>query len=232
MPGDRRVAAYIHRAKILERGENVKRRRLMTQYRTISTKGMSRSDWLRLRQSGIGGSDAPALLLPSDVYKWRRPRDVYASKIGEVEEASPLACEVGTFLEPFVARLFERASGFSVHCKRVMLQSINNPCMLANIDRKITGQIAGLEIKTTSSYRDKQFTEESFPYEYYIQIQHYLAVTGWERWYLAALIGNHRFAWYEVKRNEVDIAGIIETEKKFWEQIILPRNTEELELWQ
>ena len=81
----------------------------------ISTVGMSRADWLKARQSGIGGSDSPALILPRDVYGWSRPKDVYWSKVSEPEETSPLACRVGSYLEPFVAELFTEATGLKVH---------------------------------------------------------------------------------------------------------------------
>ena len=69
-----------------------------------------------------------------------------------------------------------------------------------------------------------------FPPEYYVQIQHYLAVTGWDTWYLAALIGNKRFVWYTVPRNDEDIKEIMEREEAFWE-IIVNKNEEEAEQW-
>ena len=81
----------------------------------ISTVGMSRADWLKARQSGIGGSDSPALILPREVYSWSRPKDIYKSKVSEPNETSPLACRVGSFLEPFVADLFTEATGLRVH---------------------------------------------------------------------------------------------------------------------
>lgn len=103
--------------------------------------------------------------------------------------------------------------------------------MFANIDRKVRGENIGLEIKTTEVYNAKQFTEDEYPYQYYVQMQHYMAVIGWQKWYLAVLIGNQKFVWYEVPRNDEDIAEIIETESKFWNDIVVPRNTEELEKW-
>lgn len=197
----------------------------------ISTVGMSHSDWLKARQNGIGGSDAPALVLPCDVYKWHRPADVYASKVSKPDETSPLACRVGSYLEPFVADLFTETTGIKVHRLNRIIISEEHPFMFANIDRKVRGENAGLEIKTTEVYNKSKFTDEEFPYQYYVQIQHYMAVTGWKKWYLAALIGNQRFVWYEVPRNDEDIAEIIETESKFWNDIVVPRNTEELERW-
>lgn len=196
----------------------------------ISTRGMSRLDWLRARQRGIGGSDAPALILPPDVYKWNRPKDVYRSKVEErTDDVSPLSCEVGHFLEPFVAGKFAEVTGYRVHSVNKIILNARYPFMFANIDRKLYGANVGLEIKTTNAYNDKRFTEDEYPMEYYIQMQHYMAVTGWDMWYLAALIGNNRFVWYEVPRNEDDIAEIIETERRFWDEVVVPRNEKELE---
>lgn len=191
--------------------------------RYISTKGMSRAEWLRERQRGIGGSDAAALVLPPEAYRWHRPRDIYESKVTErTDDSSPLACEVGSFLEPFVAAKFAEATGFRVHNVNKIILNRQYPFMFANIDRKLYGVNIGLECKTTSTYNDRRFTEDEYPVEYYVQMQHYMAVTGWDRWYLAALIGNHRFVWYEVPRNDDDIAEIIETEEKFWNEIVVP----------
>ena len=122
----------------------------MTNY--ISTKNMSRLDWLKARQNGIGGSDAPALVLPYDVYKWSRPKDVYESKVGEPDETSPLACRVGSYLEDFVARLFTEETGMTVHRYNRIIFSDEHPFMFANIDRKLYGNNIGLECKTTSDF--------------------------------------------------------------------------------
>lgn len=197
----------------------------------VSTARMSHADWLAARQGGIGGSDAAALVLTPDVYKWHRPIDVYRSKVYEIEEDTEnLPCRMGHYLEPFVADLFTEATGYRVHRWNRMMHSSEYPWALANIDRKLRGCNRGLEIKTCSAYRDSKFTDELFPPEYYVQIQHYMAVTGWDTWYLAALIGNKRFVWYTVPRNEDDICEIMAREEEFW-SIIIRRDEEEAESW-
>ena len=197
----------------------------------VSTARMSHMEWLAARQGGIGGSDAAALVLTPDVYKWHRPIDVYRSKVYELpEEEESLACRMGHFLEPLVADLFTEETGYRVHRWNRMLTSSEFPWAFANIDRKLRGYDRGLECKTCSVYRERQFDDEMFPPEYYVQIQHYLAVTGWDTWYLAALIGNKRFVWYTVPRNDEDIKEIMEREEAFW-QIIIDKNEEEAEQW-
>ncbi len=92
--------------------------------------------------------------------------------------------------------------------------------MVGNIDRKIVGQRWGLECKTTSAFSKNSFTDETFPLHYFVQIQHYLAVTGWEKWYLAAIILNFKFVWYEVPRDDAFIEQVlIPTERDFWKTV-------------
>ena len=85
--------------------------------------------------------------------------------------------------------------------------------------------------KATADYNEKKFTDDEYPYQYFFQMQHYMAVTGWDMWYLAVLIGNRKFRWYEVPRDEKAIQNIIEIESKFWNEVVVPRNTKELEKW-
>ena len=47
----------------------------------ISTKGMSRDEWLQLRQKTIGGSDAATII---GLNKWETPYSVWAEKTGRI----------------------------------------------------------------------------------------------------------------------------------------------------
>jgi hypothetical protein len=55
--------------------------------------------------------------------------------------------------------------------------------------------------------------------EWYCQVQHYLAVTGWEMWHLAVLIGNRRFLWYDVPRDQAWIDEMVRQEAEFWKHV-------------
>ena len=50
--------------------------------------------------------------------------------------------------------------------------------MIANVDRLIVGENAGLECKTTSAYNAKEWDGDEVPAQYILQVQHYMAVTG------------------------------------------------------
>lgn len=88
--------------------------------------------------------------------------------------------------------------------------------MVANIDRKIVGQNAILECKTANQYLLKEWEDEEIPASYLLQVQHYLAVTGADRGYIAVLVGGQKFIWKEVPRDEELIEMIIQLEKDFW----------------
>ena len=90
------------------------------------------------------------------------------------------------------------------------------PWAIANIDRDIVGEDAGLEIKTTSELNLKKFKGGEYPANYYCQCVHYMAVTGKQRWYLAVLIGNREFMWFVIERDEAEIAALMDAEKAFW----------------
>lgn len=65
--------------------------------------------------------------------------------------------------------------------------------MLANVDRLIIGKKEGMECKTASEYLKNDWEEEEIPAQYLIQCQHYMAVTGYEAWWIAVLIGGNKF---------------------------------------
>ena len=67
----------------------------------ISTKGMSREEWLKLRKKTIGGSDAAAVV---GLSKWASPYSVWADKTGKVpDKEDSEAMRQGRDLEEYVA---------------------------------------------------------------------------------------------------------------------------------
>ena len=57
------------------------------------------------------------------------------------------------------------------------------------------------------------------PAAYYVQCQHYMMVTGCDRWYIAVLIGGNRFVWKEIPRNDAEIDLLLEAEVDFWNHV-------------
>lgn len=169
----------------------------------ISTINMSREDWLAERRKSIGGSDVGALL---GMNQFRSPYAVWAEKTGRlVDDEDNEAMRQGRDLEQYVADRFSEKSGWRTQKYNYILRDAEiAPHLHANIDRKIVGKSAGLECKTASTLNMKNFAGGQFPESYYAQCVAYLAVTGWRRWYLAALVFGKGFYVYQLTTIEND----------------------------
>ena len=187
----------------------------------VKTAGMDREEWLRWRTKGIGGSDVSVI---AGINPFRSIFQLWLEKTGqaEPEETENDHTHFGNVLEPVVKREFSKRTGLKVRAKRALLQSGEYPFMLADLDGVIyeNGKMNLFEAKTASAYK-QEIWERGVPEEYMLQVQHYMAVTGAEKTYLAALVGGNRFYWKVVPRDEQKIAEIIAMEKAFWEENVL-----------
>lgn len=187
-------------------------------YDTIAdTRTLTHDEWLALRRTGIGGSDAGAIM---GVSPYKGAFTVWADKQGKLPPLEDNeAMRQGRDLEDYVARRFAEASGLRVRHEYSMLRSVDHPCMLADIDRRIIGERAGLECKTSRDITMARYRNGEYPMEYYCQCLHYLAVTGWDCWYLAVLVYGTDLLIYKICRDEVmdDIEALIKAEEAFWQ---------------
>ena len=176
----------------------------------------SKEEWLALRKKlGVGGSDASAVI---HFNPYKSAYTLWAEKTERIAEfEGNLTTEVGSYLEEFVAKLFERETGKKVRRKNRMLVNTDYPWAFADVDRLVVGEKALLEIKTTNSFPImKQVRNGEFPQQYYAQVVHYLAVSGLEKAYLAVLIGCRDFKIFELDRDEGEIAALMGAEEEFW----------------
>jgi len=109
-------------------------------YEKIPTKGMDTVEWLKLRKSGIGGSDAGAVC-GLDPYK--SPVSVFRNKTcSSVETKDNESMRQGRDLEQYVAEQFMEASGLKVRRSNYMYQNKDYPFMIADADRLVIGEDA------------------------------------------------------------------------------------------
>jgi len=171
------------------------------------------------RTKGIGGSDAPAIL---GVDPYRSALEVYAEKLGLIEKKEDSeAMRIGRDLEEYVALRFTEKTNKKVRKTNKLFVHPKFPWMIGHIDRLIVGEKAILECKTTSPMTYEVFEKGEYPPSYYVQCMHYLAVTGFQKAYLAILILNRSFKVYEIERDEEEIEALIEAERHFWEDHVL-----------
>lgn len=170
----------------------------MDRLERIKTSG--REDWLEVRRQGVGGSDAAAIIGCND---YSSPYTVWLDKTGRLPEKEPTeAMRQGTDLEDYVAKRFAEKTGKKVRRKNDTLRNPKYPFALANVDRWVVGENAGLECKTANTLNYAKFRDGEFPANYYVQCMHYMAVTGADRWYLAVLVFGREFIVFELERDE------------------------------
>lgn len=183
----------------------------------VPTLNMEREEWLKHRRRGIGGSDAAAI---AGLNPWRSPVAVWLEKTGQLQEQEDSEVMYwGRMLEDLVAQEFMVRTGKKVRRRNAILQHPEYPFMLANVDRLVVGEKAGLECKTTSEWRRNEWEEDRIPDECLVQAQHYMAVTGYRGWWIAALIGGNKFIYKYIERDEEIINYLIQIETEFWRMV-------------
>ena len=195
----------------------------------------ARIDWLKQRQSGIGGSDIAAIC---GLNPFKTPLQVWQSKINPVvdEEISEPAYW-GTTLENVVAQEYAKRTGRKVQRINQVLHHPHLPYCLANIDRAVINpDISGnvrwkdgklttdriLECKTANGFAAKQWGEagsDQVPDSYLIQCQWYLGITGASVCDLAVLIGGQDFRIYTINRDDDLINDLLQQGAAFWELV-------------
>jgi putative phage-type endonuclease len=175
----------------------------------------SREEWINLRRQYIGGSDAGAVV---GLNPYKSAYTLWAEKTGKVPEfEGNLTTEVGSYLEDFVAKLFERETCKKVRRKNRMIVNAQYPFACADVDRVVVGENAILECKTTNSYPAmKKFKNGEYPESWYCQMTHYLAVGGYDRVYLGVLIGCREFKVFVLDRDNGEIEALMTAESVFW----------------
>lgn len=189
--------------------------------RLVSTKKLPYEEWLKYRKHGIGGSDAGAIC---GLNPYRTAMQVYLDKISEeTETIDNEAMRQGREFEDYVARRLMEATGKKVRRANAIFYNEEHTFMIADVDRMIVGGNAGLECKTVSPFMSEHWRDGKIPLSYQMQCYHYMAVTGADSWYIAALVYGREFIWYNIERDEEIIQNLIQIEKDFWENYVLKR---------
>jgi putative phage-type endonuclease len=203
-----------------------------------------RSEWLALRQQGLGGSEVAAIL---GLNPYQCSLEVFRRKIGvlPIEEEDNLIMFMGRKLEPLVAELWEYWEGDAnsvLHnatagrkvrnCLEVKHRIVNNdyPHLFAHLDRMISesgllhdAQNGVLELKTINGFAVKQW-EDGIPIYHKVQLQTYLLITGLEYGEVAMLVDGRRMEVIRFERDEAILAEIAEKTALFWDSVLIARS--------
>ena len=214
--------------------------------KSVST-GLTREEWLEVRQTGLGGSDASVVMGQN---KWNTPFALWAEKRGEVvsDFTGNEATRWGNRLERAVAEEYAERENACVVAYPATLVSKLRSWQLANVDffimahdhnglypaGKVTDIDAGggrslqslfpsaiLEIKTNglTGRASREWDNDGVPESYFWQGAHYCAVTGLRDVVFAALIGGQGLQIRNLTYEPIIIAGLNQMEQNFWEKV-------------
>lgn len=158
---------------------------------------------LDLRRSGLGGTDASAVL---GLNPWRTPLQVWSEKRGEAPpvEQTP-AMRWGLVLEPVIAEEYTLETGRRLWTPEQVYHHPEHDFLVGTPDRLVIGDRRGLEVKTANGFMASEWGPagtDQVPAHYLIQCLHYMAVTGYRVWDLAVLIGGSDFRVYTIHWDE------------------------------
>ncbi|MEX3968769.1 YqaJ viral recombinase family protein [Paraburkholderia sp. EG286B] len=204
--------------------ESVDRGRHRPALRLVETKDLSREDWLEVRKSGIGGSDAAAAvglspyMSPLELWLIKTGRDANLPRPDPDDTTEPVYW--GALLEPIVAASYTKQTSNRVRRVNAVLRHPSIPFMLANIDREVVGnrEVSILECKTAGEFGARLW-RDGVPEYVQIQVQHQLAVTGKQAADVAVLMCGQKLDVHRVGRDDALIARLIELEAAFWRYV-------------
>ncbi len=189
--------------------------------RVVDTRTISHEEWLRYRKCGLTGTDAGAII---GMNPYSSAFKVYQDKTtDEIEIFDNESMRQGRDLEDYVANRFMEETNLKVRRANAIYAHDTYDFLMGNFDRLVVGQKAGLECKTVGAYSADKWKDGKIPFHYQLQCQHYLAVSGYDSWYIAALILGRELIIQKIERDEELIQNLIAVEKRFWEDHVLAR---------
>ncbi|MEI7430542.1 MAG: YqaJ viral recombinase family protein [Betaproteobacteria bacterium] len=194
--------------------------------RLVKTLDLPRDEWLEVRKTGIGSSDAAASVglnpYQSQLELWmiKTGRGKALPQVDFNDEESPMYW--GNILEPIVAAHYTKRTGNRVRKINAVLQhpDPDKSWMLANIDREVIGatDVQILECKT-AGINGARLWKDGVPEYVQLQVHHQLAVTGKQAADVAVLLGGQYLEIHRIERDDVLIQNLIKLEREFWQYV-------------
>lgn len=192
--------------------------------RLVNRLNLDREDWLAVRKTGIGGSDAAAAV---GLNPYKSMLELWLEKTGrdaELEKPNPNDTTHpvfwGTLLEPIVAAAYSQQTGNRVRKVNAVLRHPTVPFMLANLDREVTGlaDVQILECKTAGEFGSRLW-RDGVPEYVQLQVQHQLAVTGKQAAHVAVLLCGQKLDVHRIERDDELISRLVDLEGRFWQYV-------------
>jgi putative phage-type endonuclease len=212
----------------------------MAKLQKISTRNMSREEWLEQRQYGIGGSDIGSIM---GIDRFKPAVKLFHQKIGlyPMSEEYNLATYAGTIAEEHIYNHYWKFWDHTTHDPEDMLWNAKNnkvmrkarrnnnilinpkyPWLRANIDYEMPKQKGLpkgiLELKTGNSKYWSMY-EAELPTTYIFQVQMYMMVVGYEYSEIFGLLDGRAPKIFPIQANKELQEEIEYRTNDFWERV-------------
>jgi putative phage-type endonuclease len=193
------------------------------------------AEWLKKRQSGLGGSDMGALL---GISKYSSPLQVYKAKTEPAEQKDSIYIRKGKALESFIrdnyVKPYLQEYGYRVVHPEVMFVNSSCPWLIANLDgiavptepKSYRDNIV-IEIKWVSELGEQRWGGDDYygvPAEYYAQVQHYMCVTGAQKAIVCALFDSTwEMHYYTIPFDMAFVMKMLDTSETFYNENLVKR---------
>ena len=185
----------------------------------------SREAWLAQRRTGIGSSDAPAIV--GCGYANQSPFTIWADKTGLTPSdsaADPELLEAGLVLQPAISELARRRTGYDIQPAGdfAFVRHPTLPWLVASPDSYIHGDPRGLgicELKNVGGYNLSDWQGDEPPLAYHVQLTHQLLAAGATWGIVCGLIGGNRLAWHEVTLEQRFADALVRALAEFWRYV-------------
>lgn len=174
----------------------------------------NKEQWHAARRTGIGGSDAAAVL---GLSRYRTPYQVYLEKIGEADpQDETWEMSRGKALEPLLRQHYADTTGRTVFLPKEAMRSDKYPFMTYNPDGlSDDGRLQ--EFKTAAYGREwGEVGSDEIPQEYLLQVQHGMIVTGLQITDVTVSIAGNAPRYFVVEADRELQQMIIDREHEFW----------------
>jgi putative phage-type endonuclease len=183
---------------------------------------MDRSiDSREFRRTYIGGGDAAAI---AGVSPWGSPFSCWQEKVGDAPERDVSErMRWGLILEGPVAHEWASRAGVTNLRKATFRRHPDVEYVGGHPDYYAVHPQDGpviLEVKTSGSPADWEGPDgDQVPIHYYLQVQHYLMVTGYQTAHIAALLRGSELRSYRVPGDAEVQAGLLAAYAEFWDLV-------------
>lgn len=173
--------------------------------------------------TGIGASEIGGVVGADGA--WESSLTVWARKTGQLEKnaITPEYVELGNLLEPVIASLYSRRTGFELYEAGTLVHP-TDPLRVATPDRLVKGQPRIVQIKKARTR--KAWGEEGtddIPENIVAQCQWELSVTDRDVADVPVLFWGSKLAIYRVYRDDELIGLLADRASKWWRDYVLTR---------